>query len=144
MSECIVECVDLALKCYEAEVVKTYADVFEVINMYWNDVLELASEVLGGGWIDLGIANIVWDVVNRLREKVDEEGIGFWKVKGMYSVVGWVEEGGVIAKVLVNKVSKKMLVTVEGKQGKLSWTVGFVAGENLSPEFSFSVAVRCY
>jgi hypothetical protein len=142
MSERIIECADIALNFYDVEKIKTHANVFEVINEYWNTISELVTEVLSNAVIDLSIANVVWDMVYRLREKIDEEGVDFWRVKGVGSVVGWIEEGEVIAKVLVDVMSKKILVTVEGKQGNLTWKVALEAGEWLIPEFTFSVAMN--
>jgi hypothetical protein len=142
MGEHMIECVELALKHYDTEIVKTYASVFEVLDRYWDSIYVLVSEVLGKGWIDSSIANVVREVVIRLKESIDKEGANFWKVKGTTSVVGWLEEGGVIAKVLVNVIGKKILVTVEEEQGGLTWKVALEAGEWLIPEFSFSVVVN--
>jgi hypothetical protein len=142
MSERIVDYLDHVLNFYHGEVIKTYANVFEVINEYWNSISALATEVLSNAVIDLSIASVVWDIVYRLRESIDEEGVNFWKVKGITSVVGWLEEGDVIAKILVNARSKKILVTVEGVQAGFRWKVALEAGEGLIPEFSFSVVVN--
>jgi len=142
MSERIVGYLDHVLNFYDGEVIKTYANVFEVINEHWNSILALATEVLSRAVIDLSIASVVWDTVYKLREKIDEEGVHFWKVKGVGSVVGWIEDGEVIAKILVNTMSKKILVTVEREHGNLTWKVVLEAGEWLVPEFSFSVVLK--
>jgi hypothetical protein len=127
------------LMLYDEAQIGNWESVCEVVNEHWNDVSALATEVLSRALIDLSVASVVWDMVYRLRERMDEEGANFWKVRGIGSVVGWIEDGGVIAKVLVDGVNKRILVTVEGElNGDADrWKVALDVGKWLTPDFTF-------
>jgi hypothetical protein len=135
----VLEYPNYVLMLYDEARIGNWESVHEVINEHWNDVLALATEVLSRALINLSVASVVWDMVYRLRERMDEEGADFWKVRGIGSVVGWIEEEGVIAKVLVDGMNKRILVTVEGKLNENvgRWKVALDVGKWIVSDFTF-------
>jgi hypothetical protein len=135
----VLEYPNHVLMSYDEAQIGNWESICEVVNEHWNDVVELVSEVLNKALINLNVANVVLWAVNRLRERMDEEGAGFWKVKGISSGVGWIEEEGVVAKVLVDGMNKRILITVEGKLNENvdRWKVALDVGKWLTPDFTF-------
>lgn len=138
----VLEYPNHVLMLYDEAQVRDWEGICEVVNEHWNDVIELASEALSKALIDLNVANVVWWAVNRLRERMDREGMNFWKVRGVGSVVGWIEEEGVVAKVLVDGRNRRVLVVVEGKLSDYKWKVVLDVGKWLTPDLTFVLMLK--